>query len=246
MDALAAVAGILDGERAAGHCKVVVGFHAGRAGILGIFFIIGHAAAHRNHVRAAFHQDVIVGADALFHGSGRGYDQRAIRKLDIVFSFEAVSGIAAGIDFDGRVVHQADIVVRSDAGFALGVQRIDGQQAAAAENQLRLAEQDGLLVLVSFFCIGGRSAVGKGVGTLDHDERAFLVLVVERRAVRVGDTYPVQDNGLFLGPIHLEETIGSGSGELVDEHFALRIVHRDLVPVHANIAIGVAFDSSDA
>ena len=49
----------------------------------------------------------------------------------------------------------------------------------------------------------------------------------------------VQDNGLFLRAIDLEEAVGRGSGELIDEYLAAGVVHRDLVAVHGDIAIAV-------
>ncbi len=76
IDPLAAVAGILDGKRAAGHGEIVVGLHASRSAVFGVLIVPGHPAGDRDHVRAVFHQHIIVGGDAFFHIAGRGHDER--------------------------------------------------------------------------------------------------------------------------------------------------------------------------
>ncbi len=150
---------------------------------------------------------------------------------------------AAGIYLDGGTVHQADIIIGSDGRFVLLVQCIDSEQPAAAEDQLSLAEEDRLQVFFPFLGIRRRSAVRERIVAIYGDERTFLVLVVDGRAIRVGDACAVQDDGLFLGPIDLEETVGGGAGKFIDKYLAAGVVHRDFVAVHGYISITVASDS---
>ena len=245
-DALAAVAGVLEGKGAARHREVVVGLDAGGAGVFGILVVVGHAAGGSHQVRSAFDQHIFVGGDALGHVGGDRDHERAVRKLDIVLALEAVAGTGARVQLDGRIVHQADVVVGGDAGLALRVPGIDGKQAVAAEDELAFAEEHGLVVLVILLDIGGGRTVGERVRAFHHDIRAFLALVVDGGAVGIGNADAVQDDGLFLGAVHLEEAVFGRAGKFVDEHFAFGIVDRDLVAIDGNIAIGVALDSGVA
>ena len=244
IDALAAVAGVLDGERASGHGKVVVGLHAGRAAVFGVFLVIGHASGDGYRVGAALYQHIVVGSYALLEGCCSLDYKRAAGELNVVLAFEAVPGSAAGANFDGGIVHQADVVVGGNGRLVLLVEGIDGEQAAAAEYQLGLTEKYRLEVFFALLGIGCRLAVGQLVGTPDHDERTLLVLVVERRSVGVGDAGAVKDDGLLLGSVHLEESVGGGTGQLVYEHFSAGVVDRHFVAVDGHVAIAVALDGS--
>ena len=108
---------------------------------------------------SSFDKDVIVSADAFLHVSCYRDEQRAVRQLDIVLALEGMSCAAAGVYLYGGAVHQADVVVRCDAGLVLGVDCIDGKQAVAAEDQLCLAEEDSLMVFVVLLGVSGRCAV---------------------------------------------------------------------------------------
>ena len=240
IDSFSTVTGVLDGKGAAGHGKVIVCLDTGRSAIFGVLFVPGHSTRHGHHVRAAFYKDIIVRGDAFLPVTGCVYNQEAVGKLDIVFSLESVSGPVPGVDLDGWTVHQPDIIIGRNSRFFLFVQSVDGKQAASTEDQLGFAEKNGLQIFLSNLCVGGRFAVGQRIVAIDRDERAFLVLVVEGCSVRVGEAYPVQDDGLFLHTIYFKGSVGRGPGEFIDEDFAAGVVHGDMVPIDANIAIAVA------
>ena len=77
---------------------------------------------------------------------------------------------------------------------------------------------------------------------MHHDERAFLALVVDGRAIGIGQADTVEQDSLLLDAVDLEESVVGGAGEFVDEHLAAGVVDRDLVAVDAHITIAVAVD----
>ena len=224
----------------------MVGLYTCRSAILAVLLVPCDAAAHTDHMTTSLHKDVIVGTDALLHRAGRGHEEGSAGKLDIILTFEAVARTAPGIHLDGGTLHQADVIIGGNGRFVLFVQRIDGEQTAAAENKLRLAEENGLQVFFSHGSIRGRLAVRQCICAADDDERAFFILIIDCCTIRIRDAHAVQYDGLFLGTVDLEEAVGSSTAELINEHFSAGVVDRDLVAIHRHIAVAVAGDGSIA
>ena len=203
-DALAALAGVGDGEGAAAHREVAVGLDAGRAVQVAAVGTV-HAAGHRKRGLAAVDDDFAVGRDGFLAGRGGGHGQRAVRHDHGVLAAHTMAG--GGFDRDLLGAQEADVVVGGDAGLAGSGHR---EGAFAAEDQLALAEEGRLLVFrVGRVGVGG--AVREAVGAPEHHEGALLALVVDGGAVAVGQVQAVQRDGLLVCSVGLEEAVGGGA-----------------------------------
>ena len=219
-DAFAAGAGIGDGHRAAGHAKAVVGLDAGCAIILAVFAVVGHAAANGNGGGAAFHQDIIVAGDTLFHGGFGGDVQGAVGEPDVVVGLDAVTGARAGRYGDVGAGEQAHVIVRGNAAFPLGIigryGELVGAAGRAAEDELALGEEDGFHVFVAAGGVAGAGTIGQGVGAFNIDKGTFAALVVNGGAVGVGEGEAAQPEGLLFLAVQLETAVGRAAAELVN------------------------------
>ena len=233
-DALAALAAVGDGQGAVVHHEGHVGLDAGRGGEVREVGVV-HAAGNGERSLAAVDADGAVGGDGLLSLLLDRDVQRAAADHDRVFAADAVS--LGGIDADRRAVQHADIVVGGDAGLAAG--RSYAERTAAAEDELRFAEEGAFLVF-AFGRLRVFAAVGELVGAVHDHERTFLVLVVDGRAVGIRQVEAVQDDGLLLLAIDLEESVGGRSGELVADLLGACVVHGHVVAVDGHDAVVVA------
>ena len=211
-DAFAAGAGIHDGHGAARHAKVVVGLDAGRAGIFAVLAVVGHPAAYVDGSGAALHQHEAVGGDALFHGCLGGNVEGSAAQPHVVVGFDAVTGLVAGGDGDGRSVLDVKVVVGGDAALAGGVRGCHCKAAASAHKELPFREQHGFHVFFAGF-IGGLCGIGERVGAVNHHVALLLSLVVDGSAGGVRDGHAVQHQGLAVARVTLEETVGGAALE---------------------------------
>ena len=245
MDAFSARAGVLDGYAAAGHAEVVVRLDAGGAFVLGVIAVVGDAARDVDGRSAALDEDIPVGADAFFGGRGGRYGEGTAAHLDIFVAADAVAGGAAGADRHGRGVEEADIVVGSDAGLSLLVAGGNRQTAAPGEDKLPLREEDGLHVLVAGSRIGGGTAIGEGIRSLDDDIAALLALDVDGGAAGAGKGQVAQNEGHLLGAVELEAAVGGRSRKLVDDVLVAGAVDGDAVAADGDAESGGAAVSVD-
>ena len=179
-----------------------------------------------------------VGGDAFIGGTCDIDINHAARDDDGVVAADAVAG--RGIDVDIGLGQGAHVVVAADAGLAVGV---DLKIACAAEDELALAEEAGFHILVAGR-IGVAGAVGEIVlrAVVDNDEGALLALVVDGRAVGVGDVDAVEHDGLLFRGVEFEEAVGGGAGQHVADDLAAGIGGDDVVAADADNACVVALD----
>ena len=142
-----------------------------------------------------------------------------------------------GADGEGRSTQHAHIVIGRDARFAAGGRH--AERAAAAENELRFAEEGAFLVFI-FGRVGVFLAVGELVRAVHDDERALLVLVVNGGAVGIRQVQSVQDDGLLLFAVNLEESVLCRAGKLVADRFLGGVVHGHVVAEDGHDAVVVA------
>ena len=160
MDPLAAGSAVGDGHRASGHTEVIIGLDACGALVLGIIAVIGGSARNLDGRQATFHQHIVIGSDALFHGRSGRDRERASTELHIFVGLDSMTGLAAGAYGDRGTVHHTDIIVGNDAGLALRIVGGHFQAAAAAEDELTLGEEYPLHVFIAGCGIRCRGAVG--------------------------------------------------------------------------------------
>ena len=186
----------------------MVGLDASRSLVVGVLGVIGSAAGGFYGGGAAVEDYQGVGGDALFHCGRNGDVDGSAVNGNGVFATETVPCAAAGSDFYGRGAHHAHVIIRGDAGLALGVFGRDGEAAAAGEEELALREENGLEVFLTGCRICCGAAVGKGVGAAEDHIAALFALVVDGRATGVGEGEAVKDKGLLVVGIQFQGTAG--------------------------------------
>ena len=148
-----------------------------------------------------------------------------------------MSGRGGNGDFG--IVYKTDVIVGGNAALAFGG---NFEGTLAAEDELAFGKEGRFLVLFGRCGRIGRS-IGKGIAAVHNYETAFFTLIVDGGAIGVGQVQPVQDNGLLVLGIDLEEAVRRAAGQLV-HHLLLGggVVGCNLVAIYGNDAFSVTGD----
>ena len=148
--------------------------------------------------------------------------------------------VASGDNLDGRGAGHAHVIVRGDAGLALGIVGRYCETAGSGEDDLAFGKQHGLEVFFTGCGVGGRTAVGKRRSAAEHNETAFFALVVDGRSVWICEAETTQNQRLLVVGVNLQGTGAAVSGEFVLNLLrGLGVVHGDIGPANGHDAVGV-------